>query len=107
MRLIRLIVLAAAVSFGSTASASDVSPVVQRDEMVGGRSLVDWDVAWSRWIFGFRKSSLAQSEGCLPQSRPTPVRFLFTPLLADSHLTTINCTVPAGTYLLLGQPQVY
>ena len=74
--------------------------------MVGGRSLADWEVAWSKWVFGFTNSALAEPGRCLPQPRSTLVRFLVTPPV-DSHVATVTCTVPAGTYLLLGEPQIY
>ena len=87
-------------------AAAQESPVVGPSELVGGRSLVQWQTAWSRWDFGLTNKALATEKECLPQPQPSPVRFLRIPESQD-HVTTVTCTVPAGTYLLLGEPEVF
>jgi len=104
-RLLSLFAVAFA-CLASNAFASDVSPIVQADERIGGRSLADWEVAWSKWSFGFTNSELGEKTGCLPQPSSAPVHFLVIPE-SDDDVNAIPCTVPAGSYLLLGEPQIY
>jgi hypothetical protein len=87
-------------------AAAQDSPVVGPGELVGDHTLAQWQLAWSRWDFGLTARALAREKECLPQPQPSAVRFLRIPLSAD-HASTVTCTVPAGTYLMLGEPEVY
>jgi hypothetical protein len=77
--------------------------VVGRGELVAGRDLASWEVAWTRWIFRFPRRMVNSAGGCLPQP-DGPVRFLSGRGSADDHVVSVDCTVPADRYLLLGTP---
>jgi hypothetical protein len=88
-------------------AAAQESPVVGRNETIGGRSLTQWTVAYDRWVLGFTETELTTDAGCLAAPTGGPVRFLGVSGPQDDHVLTANCTVPAGSYLLLAQPQVF
>lgn len=86
--------------------AADEAAVVGPTEQVGGRTLAQWQAAWSRWGFGLTEKALEGEKECLPQPQAAPVRFLQMPE-SEEHVTTVTCTVPAGTYLMLGEPEIF
>jgi hypothetical protein len=103
MRWLALVAILAA-ACPAAAFASE-SPIVQPTETVGGRTLPDWERLWSKWTFSFKYRTLANERECLPQA-PGPVRFLAIPV-GDEHVSQVTCTVSAGTYLMLGEPEIY
>ena len=105
MRRFALAGLVVSVLAAQPATAQE-SPVAGPREQVGGRTLAQWQAAWSSWDFGLTEKALAAEKECLPQPQPTPVRFLRIPE-SEEHVTTVTCTVPAGTWLMLGEPEVF
>jgi hypothetical protein len=89
-------------------AAAQESPVVGAAEQIGGRTLTSWAVSWNRWVIGFPRKMLEGSgTTCLPQpAAGGPVWFLAAHGGQDAHVVSIECTVPAGSYLLLDTPEV-
>lgn len=86
-------------------AAAGESPTVGSGEVVAGRDLLHWQLAWNRWLFRLPQSATRRATDCLPQEDGSPVRFL---ALRDrsEHVTEVHCTVAAGLYLMLGQPEI-
>ena len=95
-----------AVVLGAQPATAQESPVVGHSEQVGGLDLAHWQIAWNRWYFKFTRTQARRAKDCLPQAGAGPVRFL-EPGPHDEHVFEVHCAVAAGTYLMLGQPEIF
>jgi hypothetical protein len=99
----RLALAAVLAALITTSATAQESPIVGRGEVVGGRTTLQWEVAYDRWLFGFTRTA-ATSGDCLPSPGSGPVHFLAAGGPDDVHVISADCTVPAGEYLLLAGP---
>jgi hypothetical protein len=87
-------------------AAADESPIAGRDEIVAGRGLVAWHVAWNQWRLGLPARVPGIGRGCISERQPAGVFFLSgNGSSTDEHVITFDCKVPAGSYLFTGLPE--
>jgi hypothetical protein len=105
MRRVALAVVLAALAVAQPAGAAE-SPITARDELVGGRDLASWQIAWNRWRLALPAMPAGIGRGCITADQRGPVWFLSGGGSSfDEHVVTIDCTVPAGSYLMTGLPE--
>jgi hypothetical protein len=105
----RRLALAAVVAalIGAHPAVAQESTTVARGELVGGRDVAAWTVAYNRWLLHFTRSELmADRSACLEPPAGGPVTFLAATARGDEHVASADCTVRAGQYLLLSGPQM-
>src|SRR4051812_46476952 len=98
MRGVALAILVAVCLLPAAAATGDgLPPTVAPGELVAGKTVVDWDVEWNRWMISHRSRALGgKAHICAPDGDHGEVWFLSVGGGDDDHVISIDCAVPAG-----------
>lgn len=106
MRRLALAGLLALLIAAPPATAGD-SPIAARDEVVAGRDLTGWEVAYNQWRLALPSRVPGIGAGCISSGQPDGVWFLSgNGRSGDGHVISFDCTIPAGRHLFLGLPEI-
>lgn len=102
----RLVTTVVLLVLTASPAAGQQPAVVGAGERIGGHDLAAWEVTWNRWVLGFPLAELETGTTCLPQTSTGPVWFLSGRGDARTQVSSVDCTVPASSFILLGVPEV-